>query len=218
MTIVKLTVRYFNDKANQTACSPVSAVVPTVVPTVAPMSAVKVVEDPVGVKQAFVKVCEGKLEESQAALNKAKAEWQKEMEEEEDLERRAMETAGQRRSCAMKEDDAGEAMATKEYQQIKAALEEANTRTLQAKAKMQEASKLYTQLEGELQQASKEVEELQDALKGKRKESMRELFDANVEHHVFSILTSDTEMETSLVEPLAKKQKVEEASTSIPIY
>jgi hypothetical protein len=76
---------------------------------------------------------------------------------------------------------------------------------------MQEASKLYTQLEGELQQASKEVEELQEALKGKRKKSMRDLFDANVEHHVFSILTSDTEMETSLVEPLAKKQKVEEA-------
>jgi hypothetical protein len=46
---------------------------------------------------------------------------------------------------------------------------------------------------------------------------MRELFDANVEHPVFSKLTSDTEMETPLVEPLAKKQKVEEAPTSTPI-
>jgi hypothetical protein len=63
-----------------------------------------------------MKVCEGKLEESQGALNKTKVEWQKELKEEEDLERRDMETVGQRRSCAMKEDDAGAAMATKEYQ------------------------------------------------------------------------------------------------------
>lgn len=126
-----------------------------------------------------------------------------------------METVSQLQSCAMKEDSAEEAMATTKYQKIKVALEEANKRTLEAMARVQEAFKVYKQLEGEIQRASKEVEELQSVTQGKRKQSMRELFDANVEDHLFSNYTNDREIETSLVQLLVKKQKVEEATSSI---